>query len=120
MPSKPLKPCNKPGCAKLTTGRYCEAHATQKTNDNRYYDRYARDQQATKFYHSTAWKKVRKLVIMESHGLCVQCYEEGKIVLGRVVDHIIPLKEDWSKALDINNLQYLCQACHNRKTRQGK
>lgn len=120
MPSRSLKPCNKPGCSQLTTGRYCDVHVVQKTNDNRYYDRYARDKKATTFYHSVAWKKARKLAIMKSHGLCVQCYEEGKIVPGRVVDHIIPLKEDWTKATDIDNLQYLCQTCHNRKTGQGK
>ncbi|MDK1740083.1 HNH endonuclease [Dellaglioa algida] len=34
-----------------------------------------------------------------------------------VVDHITPLKIDWSKRLDWNNWQGLCHSHHNVKTR---
>ncbi|MGG3452046.1 HNH endonuclease signature motif containing protein [Domibacillus aminovorans] len=32
-----------------------------------------------------------------------------------VVDHIIPIKIDWSLRLSLDNLQSLCQSCHNIK-----
>ncbi|MFS1513957.1 HNH endonuclease [Chengkuizengella sp. SCS-71B] len=33
-----------------------------------------------------------------------------------MVDHITPIKEDWSLRLDLCNLQSLCHCCHNKKT----
>lgn len=120
MNSRPLKPCNKPGCSSLTTGRYCDNHKVQSTEDNRYYDKYQRDKRSNSFYHSMAWKKVRKLAILNSNGLCVRCFDNNRLVQGYIVDHIIPVKEDWSKRLELDNLQYLCLACHNKKTNEDK
>jgi 5-methylcytosine-specific restriction endonuclease McrA len=39
---------------------------------------------------------------------------------GDVVDHIIELRDDFSKRLDVNNLQTLCYSCHNKKTKIEK
>ncbi|UCN18389.1 HNH endonuclease [Limosilactobacillus reuteri] len=54
------------------------------------------------------------------HPLCVNCEAHGIYRKGDLVDHIIELRDDWSKRLDTDNLQTLCYACHNRKTRQAK
>ena len=40
------------------------------------------------------------------------------IKIGDVVDHIIPIRMDWSKRLEPTNLQTLCHACHNKKTKK--
>lgn len=32
-----------------------------------------------------------------------------------MVHHIIPLLDDWSKGLDMDNLESLCHACHNKE-----
>ena len=37
-----------------------------------------------------------------------------------IIDHIIELKEDMSKALDSDNLQTLCLPHHNQKTAWAK
>ncbi|PFA33091.1 HNH endonuclease [Bacillus cereus] len=44
----------------------------------------------------------------------------GIIKIGDVVDHIIPLLVDWLRRLDPANLQTLCHACHNKKTKEDE
>ncbi|PAE58568.1 HNH endonuclease, partial [Bacillus licheniformis] len=31
-----------------------------------------------------------------------------------MVHHIVEVKQDWSKRLDLSNLESLCNACHNK------
>lgn len=114
--SKPLRPCNRQGCGNLTRTGYCEAHTQAKAENNRYYDKHQRNSRSTQFYHSAAWKRARDLIRIRDNGLCVQCMSEHRITVGTIVDHIIPIKQDWNKRLDESNLQLLCHACHNKKT----
>ena len=71
------------------------------------------------FYRSTQWRKLSHRWLM-MHPLCVNCEAHGIYRKGDLVDHIIELRDDWSKRLDTDNLQTLCYACHNRKTRKEK
>lgn len=72
-----------------------------------------------RFYRSTAWKKLSHHWLM-MHPLCVHCAAHGIYRKGDLVDHIVELRDDWSKRLDQDNLQTLCYACHNRKTWKEK
>ena len=67
---------------------------------------------ARQFYNSKAWKQVRLAYIAKVHGLCERCSGAGKIV-----HHKIYLNEsnihDPMIALGFENLEYLCQDCHN-------
>ena len=63
---------------------------------------------------------MRELIYRRDHGLCVQCRSNGIIKIGDVVDHIIPIRVDWSKRLEPINLQTLCHACHNKKTKEDE
>ncbi|MFD2446393.1 HNH endonuclease [Bacillus sp. CGMCC 1.16607] len=114
--SRPLRPCNRQGCGQLTYDGYCDQHKQVKTENNRYYDKYHRSDRTKQFYHSATWKRARELIKIRDNGLCVQCLNEKRITLGTIVDHIIPVKLDWNKRLDEDNLQLLCQSCHNKKT----
>lgn len=116
MNLKPLRPCNKPGCSQLTRDGYCEQHKTAKADNHRYYDRYQRNKKHNRFYHSASWKRVRDLIRIRDNGLCVECLNDKRITVGTIVDHIIPIKQNWNKRLDEDNLQLLCQPCHNKKT----
>ena len=126
MPNKPLKPCNKIGCTNLTRERYCEQHKhlaeqRQRSRQNdKEYDKYKRNQQARTFYHSREWEQIRLAVLARDNYLCQHCLRDKKITRATVIDHVIPLLVDWSKRLDMDNLQSLCQACHNRKTAEDK
>ncbi|WP_255301004.1 HNH endonuclease, partial [Bacillus thuringiensis] len=70
------------------------------------------------FYNSKPWSVMREFVYHRDYGLCVQCRRKGIIKIGDVVDHAIPLLVDWLRRLDPNNLQTLCHACHNKKTKE--
>jgi len=66
------------------------------------------------FYHSTRWRILRKAVL-KANPLCVHCNADGLITLAKIADHIQPVRlggETWS----IDNLQGLCESCHNIKT----
>lgn len=117
---KPLKPCNYIGCSNLTRNKYCEQHEYKTMDDTRYYDRYVRDKESSKFYKSKSWKKTREQVLIRDKGLCQSCLKNKRITMASIVDHIIPLKIAWEKRLDMNNLQSLCQSCHNQKTAEDK
>lgn len=68
----------------------------------------------TKFYQSTAWRKLRK-VKLEKVPLCEECLKKGVHTPAKVADHIVSINRGGS-ALDIANLQSLCDRCHNVKS----
>lgn len=51
---------------------------------------------------------------MRDKHLCVMCLADRRITRAVAVDHIIPIRDDWSKRLDPANCRSLCLACHNR------
>lgn len=104
MPSKPLKPCNKIGCPKLTRERYCEDHKELSNN----YDQYRGN--AAKRGYGNQWRKAR-VGYLGQHPICVRCGD-----IATVVDHIIPHKGDMNLFWSVSNWQSLCKTCHDRKT----
>lgn len=65
------------------------------------------------FYKSTAWLHTRQQVLTRDYSTCVRCGLSGNIV-----DHIVPSEDDWEDRLNIDNLETLCQRCHNLKTKR--
>lgn len=120
MNQKPLKPCSKIGCSQLTRERYCTDHKDEHVAQTKHYDRFSRDTKTKAFYNSGAWRKLRNMVKIRDAGLCQMCLVDKKIVAGVEVDHIIPIKVDWSLRLTESNLQLLCRSCHNKKTATDK
>lgn len=118
----PKKICNSPRCNELVNmkQRYCAEHTAVEKEDtktkSRIYDQEHRNKKHDKFYHSRDWKATRILVLSNSGGLCKHCLENDYITKADMVDHIIPLDIDYSKRLDRDNLQPLCNVCHNKKT----
>jgi len=120
VPSKPMKPCTSPMCAALTRDKYCSKHQDKVQDSARHYDKYIRNKSSRAFYNSRLWKDMRELMFRRDHGLCVQCRSKDIIKIGDVVDHIIPIRVDWLRRLDPANLQTLCHACHNKKTKEDE
>lgn len=117
MPTKPLRPCNKPGCRELTSDGYCDTH---RRDSNRYYDQHIRDKKATEFYHSLEWQRARKAVLIRDHGLCQHCLKDNRVTTADMVHHIKPLKTHWILRVVLSNLISLCNACHNKVHGKGE
>jgi 5-methylcytosine-specific restriction enzyme A len=69
-------------------------------------------EQALRFYKSALWKKCRAAYVAKVHSLCERCGEVGKIVHHKKwinQDNI----NDPSVTLSHDNLELLCQQCHN-------
>ncbi len=107
-PWQPKKPCASPGCPKLTSERFCEAHAKQ---EQKRYDS-QRGKTAERGY-GWAWQKRRRRWLQE-HPLCVDCEKEDRVTAAIVVDHIIPKSR--GGADDESNYQSLCKHHHDCKT----
>lgn len=62
-------------------------------------------------YKTYRWQKIRK-AHMAQQPLCVMCEQQGKLVLGKICDHIIPHKGN--EELFFNGkLQSLCKLHHD-------
>jgi 5-methylcytosine-specific restriction endonuclease McrA len=69
---------------------------------------------AEKFYTSRAWRDCRKAYFTMQHGICERCQGAGKIVHHKI--YISPDNiNDPSITLNFDNLELLCQDCHNKE-----
>lgn len=74
--------------------------------------------------YDAAWERVRKVVIDRDQGLCQKCLADGRVTMGKDVDHkkskAACAKLGWSRAqMDHpSNLWYLCRLCHLEKSRE--
>ena len=75
---------------------------------------YAKD-----FYKSAAWKRARQTVIKRANGLCERCRAAGLYRPGVIVhhkDYITPENiHNPGVTLNLGNLEYLCEDCHNKE-----
>lgn len=78
-------------------------------------DRWKYQKELKQFYNSKAWRDLSKQVMNEHYYVCALCGKDA-----RVADHIVPVRVDWSKRLDKNNIQPLCDSCHAIKTKQER
>ena len=70
-----------------------------------------------RFYGSRAWKKCRTEYKKSVGGLCERCLAKGIVEAGYIVHHkeYIDINDiqDPSVLLNFDNLELLCQNCHN-------
>jgi hypothetical protein len=75
------------------------------------------EDQLKSFYRSAEWKKLRYEAIRKYGQRCACCgakpSSENNVILN--VDHIKPLRYNWSIRLDIDNMQVLCADCNRGK-----
>lgn len=107
--------CAAPGCSSLTDGsRYCETHAPEveakRAAKKRAYQR-SRPTTTEQGYGSK-WRR-KSLAYRRIHPLCEECEADGKVVLAVMVHHKQAVK-DGGVILDDDNLQSLCNDCHEK------
>ena len=71
-------------------------------------------EQAKRFYKSKAWRKCRQAYIYSVHGLCERCERPGYIVHHKIYIDSSNV-DDPEVTLNHDNLEYLCQSCHNKE-----
>lgn len=70
------------------------------------------------FYKSQAWLTCRDTYLAK-HSLCERCLKDGIITPAKIVHHKVWLNKnnvnDASISLNHDNLEALCQDCHNKE-----
>lgn len=85
------------------------------------YDRYSRDQKSRAFYNGREWNVARNAALQEDGGIDVYLFATAGIVeAADTVHHIIPLKDDWDKRNNIDNLISLSGDTHSMIERMYK
>lgn len=106
------KPELKPGKSALKISSLIKKKRVKPAKINPGYSRKA----AQDLYVSEEWRRLRYDILREQHGCCQLCGRSRKDGVVLHVDHIIPLSKDWSKRLDRDNLQVLCEDCNLGKS----
>ena len=109
-PFAPQRPCNYPGCSKLTSASRCDRHKKQERQE---YDK-RRGYPAARGYRYN-WR-ITSRIYLGRNPLCVECIKQRRVVTATVTDHIVPHKGDPALFWDPNNWQALCKPCHDKKT----
>lgn len=79
------------------------------------------DKQTDPFYKSALWRRARRQALERDLYMCAECmaaWRRRELPAPRpatVVHHIKPRSERPDLALNLDNLQSLCDACHNKK-----
>jgi len=118
---KPVKLCHHPGCHQLVnyTDTYCVKHERKEKVSDSYQYRKRKDGKYHTFYKTPRWEKLSQLQRIKQP-VCEMCLEQGIIKQADVADHIIPIRDDWSKRYDTDNLQSLCIYHNNVKGREER
>lgn len=98
-------------CGKrIESGSRCECLKKRHSE----YDRYSRDRKSKAFYNSPEWRRKREDILELDAGIDVYMFmTTEKIILADTVHHIIPIKDDWSKRFDSDNLMSLNHDTHS-------
>jgi 5-methylcytosine-specific restriction protein A len=112
---KGKKECKVTGCGRVVQHDvYCEAHRGMVDEKRRKNRKAKQSDDVDKIYKTQRWRRVRALQLKENP-LCDKCRKEGKVKDAEMVDHIKPIRAG-GNAYNMDNLQSLCQAHHNKKT----
>jgi 5-methylcytosine-specific restriction endonuclease McrA len=72
------------------------------------------------FYNTKEWGALRERKRRQEHYECERCRAKGRYKRGKIVHHKKYLKDYPELALDINNLECLCEECHYEEHHKRK
>lgn len=74
---------------------------------------------ARAFYASAVWHRTKNSYLKSVHRLCERCLKQGKHEPAKIVHHKVHINRhnicDPSITLSFDNLEALCQDCHNKE-----
>ena len=113
MAQRPLRPCRRPGCRRLTADGWCDEHWPEPRPGKPH----QRGESAAwhRFYDLPAWQTLRGAQLIREPW-CAECTRLGIRERATVVDHIRPHRGQLELFLDAGNLQSLCKLHHDQKT----
>lgn len=94
---------------KIESGTKCLC----QQRDYKVYDTTGRDKDAKRFYNSSLWIKTRDYVLCMDEVDVYLYMTKGEIKLANTVHHIVPLRDNRQKALDVANLMSLHHDTHS-------
>lgn len=95
---------------RIPSGTKCECLKQR----HKVYDLCYRDTKSADFYHSKEWELTRETVLTLDKGVDVYLYmTTGEVTLADTVHHIDPLKDNWDRRCDIDNLISLSNETHS-------
>jgi hypothetical protein len=115
------KCCNYPECKRIVDygQRYCDVHQQlsdqKQQQSNKDYDNSRRTDREWLFYKTNAWEQTRCHILSRYNYMDLYSYYvEHIIVQANTVHHIVEVRDDWSKRLDVNNLIPCTNGTHTR------
>ena len=121
MSWSPPERCRMAGCWNLTRQHFCEDHLKHSVAQQLRKERRGPEASAAARGYDASWERLRRLALQRDRFLCQRCMRQGvetMLTYGSPVDHVIPIRERPDLRLVMSNLQSLCVACHNRKSRE--
>ncbi|NOV63468.1 hypothetical protein B0H37_001554 [Clostridium beijerinckii] len=104
------KRCSRCG-KRIQTGTICEC----QRNRHREYKKYRSDDKEQSFYSSKEWKIIKDKVKDKFKKIDIYSYYVlGELEYGQTAHHIEPLKDNWDRRLEIDNLIYLTESNHQK------
>lgn len=98
---------------RVPSGTTCPCREKARKINYREYDRNQRDRKSYDFYHSTEWQRTREQILMLDDWIDVYlAVTQGIVVAADTVHHIVPLKDDWAKRFEPDNLISLHHDTH--------
>jgi 5-methylcytosine-specific restriction protein A len=67
-------------------------------------------------YSTQRWQRLRKLKL-QVNPCCEKCLNDGRVEPASHVDHIVPVNKGGNPFPPLDEMDSLCAACHNTKTR---
>ncbi|AZV56790.1 HNH endonuclease [Clostridium sp. AWRP] len=117
----PKQICKYIGCNQLINKGevYCKKHKVKMEErmkaNYKFYDYNRKDSKEWKFYKTKWWEQLRVNVLLAYNYIDVYVYYiENRIAKANTVHHIIPIKDDWDKRDDIENLFPLSESTHKK------
>lgn len=97
-------------CGARYTGRTCPQCEAKRQKQ---YDEFGRNKESQALYHSKEWRWLAGECKEQCAGLDLfQFYEHGRIVMGRLAHHIVPVIDNRKRQYDLSNLIWLSDASH--------
>jgi 5-methylcytosine-specific restriction protein A len=114
MPSRAGSACSRPGCGGIVRAGVCSVCGPRRAEYRRTEDA-QRGTPAERGYDEQ-WRKVRAMALA-GNPLCKMCADAGATNLAADVHHIVPIRVDPSRRLDLANLVPLCRRHHAQAER---